>query len=65
MLCRLYPVDKSKNADGVRRTREPSRPPPAKTASGAMAPLLSQLVDEYNRAGLPPAYLVKNEEDAK
>ena len=63
ILCALYPLDKSANADGQRRRLEPiaespatSRTPPS--ASG-MAPLLRQLMAQYAATGLPPAYLPK------
>lgn len=64
VLCRLFPQDKQKNADGRRRSKEPLildaqatvRPP-----SGEMAPLLRQLIAQYAATGLPPAYLPKDE----
>jgi hypothetical protein len=58
ILCRLYPQDKEKNADGRRAPRQsvlPSRPP---TPAG-MAPLLQQILRQYAATGLPPAYLPK------
>ena len=56
LLCRLYPVDKKKNAEGLRapRTSAPSTPPPTPTG---MAPLLQKLIRQYATTGLPPAYL--------
>jgi len=62
IICRLYPQDKHKNADGRRRRKEPlidAGSPPAD--SGGMAPLLSKLIAEYAATGLPPAYLPKDE----
>jgi putative transposase len=66
VLCRIYPVDKTKNADGQRRTLEAiaqadavvatAAPPPGEAG---MAPLLQKLVAEYAATGLPPAYLPK------
>src|SRR5207244_11915754 len=61
VLARLYPLDRARNADGLRRSLEP-------TASGsvgeavsekqdAIAPLLRQLLEDYSATGLPPAYL--------
>jgi transposase InsO family protein len=60
VLCRLYPLDKTKNADGRRRCLEA----PAGEAAGppkqtGMAPLLRKLVQQYRATGLPPAYLPK------
>jgi transposase InsO family protein len=58
VLCRLYPQDKEKNADGRRAPRQPvlpARPP----APAGMAPLLQQILRQYAATGLPPAYLPK------
>lgn len=64
-LCRLYPLDKEANADGVRRvlppgplTPEPGAPPPPRSS---IAPLLRKLMADYAATGLPPAYLPKEE----
>jgi transposase InsO family protein len=64
LLCRLYPLDKVQNSDGLRRRLGPVEaadpaPPPAKTPAG-MAPLLSKLIADYAATGLPPAYLPKD-----
>jgi transposase InsO family protein len=62
MICRLFPLDKAKNADGRRRLldavnplfdQEPSAP--------GIAPLLQQLMADYAATGLPPAYIPKDE----
>jgi putative transposase len=57
VLCRLYPLDRQKNADGERRVIDPqaraSEPPP----QGEMAPLLKKYLDVYRKSGLPPAYV--------
>ena len=63
ILCRIYPLDKHKNADGKRRRKEPvvnveDRPP-----AGGIAPLLRKLIADYAATGLPPAYLPKDEID--
>jgi hypothetical protein len=58
MLCRLFPLDKAKNADGRRRTLTPLGPlADEPTPPAGMAPLLQQLIAEYAATGLPPAYL--------
>ncbi len=58
-LERLYPIDKARNASGIRRpiqpqsTDEPTGPEPG------IAPLLRKHMAEYAATGLPPAYLKK------
>jgi transposase InsO family protein len=70
VLCRLFPQDKARNANGRRRTlqpvatsavaEQPASPPPR-----GMAPLLERLIERQAATGLPPAYLPKDEgEDA-
>ena len=57
ILCRIYPVDKTKNAQGQRAPRAgatDSAPPPAPSG---MAPLLQKIIQQYALTGLPPAYL--------
>jgi hypothetical protein len=63
VLCRLYPLDKHKNAEG-------HRAPKASVAGTALtpvppacapAPLLQKLLRDYATTGLPPAYLPKDE----
>lgn len=69
-LCVLYPLDKQRNADGMRRTREPieggapleASPSPS---SGETAPLLRKLLADYAATGLPPAYLPKEEKEVR
>lgn len=63
ILCALYPLDKTKNAQGERRAlapigEEPILPQPG---PGGMAALLKKLMAEYAATGLPPAYLPKSE----
>ena len=60
ILCRLYPLDKKKNADGRRAPRAnavgtPELPPPP----SGMAPLLQKILRQYATTGLPPAYVPK------
>lgn len=63
VLCRLFPQDKAANASGLRRSLEPigAVPIAVKPASG-MAPLLAGLIEQRAASGLPPAYLVKDED---
>ena len=62
VLCRLYPLDKQKNADGRRAARpSPAGSAPSAPDPGGMAPLLAKLIADYARTGLPPAYLPKDE----
>jgi len=61
VLGRLAPLDKTRNADAVRRPRAltPSTHPlPAATG---VAPLLDALLRQYRATGLPPAYLPKDD----
>lgn len=57
VLCRLYPLDKTKNAEGVRRLIEVPEEEGCAPPQGGMAPLLRQLMEQYRARGLPPAYL--------
>jgi putative transposase len=59
VLGTLYPLDKTRNADAVRRPVAPSAPP-APAASG-VAPLLDALLQQYRATGLPPAYRPKDD----
>lgn len=60
VLCPLYPLDKTRNAEAGRRTIEPAPEPgqdePARVP--AMPPLLRQLMEDYSATGMPPAYLL-------
>jgi putative transposase len=68
VLCRLLPLDKTANASGRRRSLEPigdlstGGPPAVGWSRGGMAPLLVRLLEKRAASGLPPAYLVKDEE---
>jgi len=62
VLCPLYPLDKTANADARRRALDPvdGVPPTALAplpSSGDMAEILRQMLAEYAATGLPPAYL--------
>ena len=63
ILCRLYPLDKSKNAQGLRAAKASPLAPSANPAPApaTMAPLLQKLIKDYATTGLPPAYLPKDE----
>ncbi len=63
VLCRLFPLDKTANASGLRRSLDPvSDRAGAVKPAGGMAPLLAKLIDQRAATGLPPAYLVKDED---
>jgi hypothetical protein len=57
-LERLYPLDRARNAEGVRR---PLQAPPNALAAepSGIAPLLRRLIADYAASGLPPAYIPK------
>lgn len=69
ILCRVYPLDKNRNADALRRSKEPigkevepaAVPAGRQGEPGGMAPLLRKLIADYAVTGLPPAYLPMNE----
>jgi hypothetical protein len=57
VLAPLFPLDRQKNANGRRRQLEqPEAALPAPLRPG-IAPLLTELMNEYEQSGLPPAYL--------
>jgi hypothetical protein len=65
-LERLYPLDRARNSEGVRRPLAPPSPPTAEIAAQpvGIAPLLRQLMADYAATGrasrstssLPPSY---------
>jgi len=62
VLCRLFPQDKARNADGLRRSLEAvSTEPVAAPAATGIAPLLARLIERQATIGLAPPYLVKDE----
>jgi transposase InsO family protein len=65
ILAPLYPLDKVRNAAGLRRAREhtplAAEPSPSQTAE--MAPLLKKLLAEHAATGLPPAFVPLTSED--
>lgn len=69
ILCTLYPLDKTRNADGYRRRLDPVSEPtvePVESVASAspIAPLLRKLMADYSATGLPPAYLTTEFADA-
>ena len=59
-LSALYPLDKTANASGQRRTLNNANTIPVNTditPATTIAPLLSKLMADYAATGLPPAYL--------
>jgi putative transposase len=69
ILARIYPLDRARNADGLRKILSPiaagGDDATATETSTDMAPLLRKLLADYSATGLPPAYLPKttNEEN--
>ena len=63
VLCRLYPLDKAANADGLRKSLEPvgEPSPPTGPPAPTVPPLLARLLAERATTGLPPAYLPQEE----
>ena len=59
VLTPLYPLDRAKNAARPRRPVSPVASTTPMTTTDEMAPLLRQLIAAYDRAGLPPAYVPK------
>jgi len=57
VLCRLFPLDRTQNADGQRRSLEPIGASVAARAEPGIAPLLEKLMNDYRNTGLPPAYV--------
>jgi len=63
VLCRLYPQDKERNANGQRRPLEPVATSPSVAPATGLPPLLAELLARQTATGLPPAYLPKDEGD--
>lgn len=68
ILARLFPVDLSKNAQGIRRTIKPPQKdyadPQSKGKPGEdnkVAPLLEKFIEDHVATGLPPAFLPKDD----
>lgn len=68
MLSRIYPQDKTQNANGLRRSLEalPECPTqPASSKTDPIPPLLRKILTDYAATGLPPAFIPKDENIAK
>ena len=69
VLARLYPQDRTQNASGLRRPLDPlgsSPPEPAhRPPASPIPPLLKRLLDAQSSAGLPPAYLPKDDDEGE
>jgi len=63
VLCRLYPQDKTANADGRRRSIEPRTAAKTVEEAPGMAPLMLKILADYAATGLPFAYIPKDEDD--
>jgi hypothetical protein len=63
VLAPLWPLDKTRNADGRRRTLDPDADEATPTPAGDVAPLLKDLLARYAATGLPPAYLPLHNQD--
>ena len=61
VLGTLSPLDKTRNANAVRRPLTASPGTSAAPAAVGVAPLLASLLREARATGLPPAYLPKDE----
>jgi hypothetical protein len=62
VLARIYPLDRTRNADGLRRCLQPDNAVTAEASAvpqDGIAPLLRKLIEQYAATGLPPAYLPK------
>ncbi len=57
VLERLYPLDKTRNADGVRRALQTAPSEDKAPEPSGTAPLLKKLMADYAATGLPPAYI--------
>ena len=63
-LCTLYPVDKRRNAEGVRRRTEPGDDEGGTSAPAVAhqpAPLLQRILDEQAASGMLPAWVPHSE----
>jgi transposase InsO family protein len=61
VLAQVFPVDKARNAEAVRRPLAAGPPGEDPPAPSGIAPLLKKLMADYAATGLPPAYIPKEE----
>jgi transposase InsO family protein len=61
VLARVFPLDKARNAEGIRRPLAAMPPVQDPPAPSGIAPLLKKLMADYAATGLPPAYIPKEE----
>lgn len=61
VLTRIFPLDRNRNADGLRGVITPAAPLPPPQEPPEIAPLLRKLMTDYAATGLPPAYIPKEE----
>jgi putative transposase len=61
-IARLYPIDRTKNGEGIRRSMEDPVLVAAPMTTTELPPLLSKLVADYEALGLKPAYLPKTDD---
>lgn len=67
ILCPIYPLDRSSNADGRRGTLDPDEDQTldedgqsgTQPTDSELPPLLKKILEEYSATGMPPAYLPK------
>jgi putative transposase len=65
LLARIFPQDKAKNANGIRRTLKSSvEMEVPEDDSDPLPPLLRKMMADYAETGLPPAYIPKDELEA-
>jgi len=58
LLAKIYPQDKIKNSEGLRRTVTPlTTLPEPDTNTDPYPPLLRKLLGDYAATGVPPAYI--------
>lgn len=61
VLSRVFPLDKNRNADGLRAVIALAGTTPSPQEPAGIAPLLRKLMTDYAATGLPPAYIPKEE----
>jgi putative transposase len=65
VLTTLYPLDKARNADAVRRPCPPRPSLPSPPATVGVAPLLDALLRQSRATALPPAYVPLHTDEEK